>query len=154
MKYEITIRTQAKKVAKRFGRNYDEQQDIEGRCLEAAWKAEDKVKEGKDPGSFFYKIMQNTALNYLKTQKEVLPLDTAIEDPQDVLANVITQETLHNFVETLDKEEQILIRLLAAGKSINEIASYLKKEPNTVRVKLHRSRKKWSEILLNEKEND
>ncbi len=154
MKDEKEVRRQAKLVAARFGKNYDERQDIEGRCLEAAWKAEPKLKSDYDPSNYIIKTMENAAKSYLRSKKIVdLPL---LEEMAELIPNsdydsfindLETSETVIEFISQLSETDRKIVEMLLSGADYEEIAEALDISVVLVRTKISRGRKKWKGVF-------
>lgn len=153
---DLEIRKQAKMVAARFGRTYDEKQDIEGRCLEAAWKALPKVTEGIDPKNYLIRTMENTAISYRRSVKVAdseLPLteeaNEIFSDNQfeDMVVTLELEEKTAALISQLKYPDNKIVEMLVAGADIADIASSLKMTVGAVLTRISRGRKKWKEVF-------
>lgn len=155
------IKKQAKIVAAKYGATYDERQDIEGRCLETAWKAQPKLNEGVDPSAYLLKAMERTALSYLRSKhRKHLPLlEEAHELFSDLtyekmISNTEAQEKWTQFIELIASPDKEIITLLVKGIDIAEISQTLlelgiKISPTGIRSRISRGRLKWQKIYKN-----
>jgi RNA polymerase sigma factor (sigma-70 family) len=142
------IREQAKIIASKFGKTYDQRQDIEGRCLEAAWLAESKLDEEKNPKAYIDRAMKNAAIDYLRDEKkaEALPLDEDLAIPyEDPIEH--SDSPLPEFIENLESPDKEILTMIAEGLSLEEIGKQLNLRPNSIAVRLHRNKKIWKDKL-------
>lgn len=146
------IREQAKIIAAKFGKTYDQRQDIEGRCLEAAWLAEKLVDQDKNPKAYIDTIMKNAAIDYLREEKKAaassLSDDIEVENPETALVDNITlNETIPAFIQTLKSPDREILILVMEGHTLEEIGTKLNLRPNSIAVRIHRNKKIWKDIL-------
>jgi RNA polymerase sigma factor (sigma-70 family) len=143
------IREQARIIASKFGKTYDQRQDIEGRCLEAAWLAESKLDEVRNPKAYIDRAMKNAAIDYLRDEKraEVLPLhdELEIEDPN--LEKSTIDSVVPDFINSLESPDKEILTLIVEGLSLEEIGKQLNLRPNSIAVRLHRNKKIWKDKL-------
>ena len=148
------IRKQAKKIASRFGKTIEQKQDIEGRCLEAAWKAGLNLEEDKNSSAYLGAIMRNTALTYLRKEPQVscISLESssiAIESHErSVVEQIDFDRKFKKFLLKLSPADKEIILLFVAGYSLSEISKEIRIAPNTLAVRIHRNRKIWKDYYL------
>lgn len=145
------IRTQAKRIAAIFGKTYEQKQDIEGRCLEAAWQSESKVDKTKNPQSFIKVVMKNAAIDYLRKQNKVeISLgerDVSINPEDSIVEDINIKKEVELFVATLVYPDKEIVTMLIEGSSLKEIAKELKMKPGAIAVRIHRNKDTWKEHL-------
>jgi len=148
------IRKQAKKVAARFGKTYDQRQDIEGRCLEVAWEAEKRIEEERNPRAYLCKAMQNVAINYVLKEKRnrattscQIPDTISFNPEDDLVTNIVTQDNVAKFMQKLESPDREIISLMLKGHSLNDIAKELGLRANSIAVRIHRNKKEWQRLL-------
>lgn len=150
------IRDQAKIIASKFGKTYDQQQDIEGRCLEAAWLAESKLQEEKNPKAYLDKTMKNAAIDYLRSEKkkQSIPLsETLASNPEEsMIDSIILGDSVPTFIDSLKSPDKEILTLIMKGYTLEEIGKKLNLRANSIAVRLHRNKKNWQNVLKNEKE--
>lgn len=98
-------------------------------------------------------IAKSKALDYLK-KRRIVPVDideVDIEDDHSLEEGAETKELVNELKKAVDKlgepEREILIRYYFYYQKIEDISAYMKINPATVKVKLHRTRKKLKAIL-------
>lgn len=150
---EETVQIQAKKVAAKFGRTYDEKADIEGRCLEVAWKISSKIINEKNPSGFIYRAMENCAIDYLRSKKsDELPLlNIDLEDKSELrmIENLETSEKWKIFIERIESPDKEILKFLYEGIEVSEISNKMNMSITAIRTRLSRGRKEWKKIYQN-----
>jgi RNA polymerase sigma factor (sigma-70 family) len=147
------IREQAKRIAAKFGKTYEQQQDIEGRCLEAAWLAEPQLDTSHNPKAYLNTTMRNAALDYLKDKTiptELQLLDTIPESEEveeKLLENILLKNAIPKLISKLKYPDKEIVQMLLKGDTLEEIGKKLNMRPNSIAVKIHRKRKSWSKLL-------
>jgi RNA polymerase sigma-70 factor, ECF subfamily len=119
------------------------------------WKQSDKLDSRKGTlKNYLAVIARNLAINKLRERREVTLLEDYMEfngdkSPESEVIQQETKEILLKEVETLSSPEmEIFKKYYLEGEAIKEIAEDLQLNPNTVKIKLLRSRKKLKNSLL------
>ena len=153
------IREQAKRIASRFGKTHEQKEDIEGRCLEAAWQVESKIREDGHPEAFLDKVMQNVAINYLRQQSKIkeVPISTSAFDFEDIVEpknmedsiidSIIIQDEVPEMLAGIKSPDKEILMLLMKGYNQEEIAKELNMRTNSITVRIHRNKKKWKDLI-------
>lgn len=116
------------------------------------WKHADSFDPDKLAG-YLCAIAKSKALDCLK-KRRIVPVDideVEIEDDFSLIENTELKELTGELKRAIDKidepEREILIRYYFYYQKIEDISEYMKINPATVKVKLHRTRKKLRSIL-------
>lgn len=116
------------------------------------WKNADSFDPDKLTG-YLCAIAKSKALDCLKKRRITLVDidDIDIEDDHSIDEREESKELIRELKKAVDKlgepEREILIRYYFYYQKIEDISAYMKINPATVKVKLHRTRKKLKAIL-------
>ena len=144
-----------KKVSNRYGKSYDERQDIEGRCLQAAWQAEEASREAASPENYIAVCMCNIALDYITEQKKYrsevsLPFADTISQENfehNLIDEIVISEIFSENLKSLKPKEKTIMLMYLQGYSYQEIAKKVKISVDNAKVIVYRKRKLWREAL-------
>ena len=120
----------------------------------ALWKQHDKLNPDKGSiKNYLGVIARNMAVNKLRNYKNTVALEEDMElqgsaSPENEFLDKEARSNLTAEIALLKSpDREIFIRYHMDGESINDIASELKLNPNTVKAKLARARKKLKKQL-------
>ncbi|SFH13350.1 RNA polymerase sigma factor [Pedobacter insulae] len=146
-------------LAMRFAKNREDAEEIAQDCFVKAYRALGTFKQTSKFSTWMYTIAYTTSMSFLRKKR----LDTtSINDDDYVLqianngtdfdANVIERKStyayLNQAIDMLLPDDAAIITLFYKGEqSLEEIASVLNMEANTVKVKLHRARLRLKDKL-------
>ena len=142
------IRNDLYKLAYSYLKNEEDAKDI---LQDAAIDIYTSIKNLKDEKAFkkwAEQIFVNKCKNFLKKKKKnEIPTDfNSMERFVEVVSNILETENNLDFnllISKLDEEERMVIILYYSDKyKIKEISRILRMNENTVKIKLHRARKK------------
>lgn len=111
---------------------------------EATMKGLEKLYTLKEPSymrTWFYRILVNESLNYLKKNEKLVYPETMTEevDERTPEAAVVDKLTLYEAVEKLPEEVRTVIVLrFYEDMKISDIAAILQKNENTIKARLYR----------------
>ena len=91
--------------------------------------------------TWFYRILVNESLNYLKKNEKLVYPETMTEevDERTPEAAVVDKLTLYEAVEKLPEEVRTVIMLrFYEDMKISDIAAILQKNENTIKARLYR----------------
>jgi DNA-directed RNA polymerase specialized sigma24 family protein len=140
----------ANKIAKKFTKNYDDQQDIVTNCTLKLWKV--LTKKGFSPGKGYeYTVMYSGAIDWLRKQKKFKKIE--ISDIKNYLEygkedTKIRDAEFQIILESYKEEIQdydLLLELLRLEEP-SDVAVTRHKTPNAARVEIHRKRKNWKDV--------
>lgn len=119
----------------------------------AVWQTAEKLECGK-VRAYLAAIARNKAKSRLRGQKVLLPLEEDMlllsdwDLEQDVEQTLLT-ELLHDLMQLLsESDREILIRYYYYYQKLSEIAAETELTENNVKVRLHRTRKKLKQLLI------
>lgn len=129
--------------------NYHIAEDI---VSESFYRALISYTDTEDRFKFWlFRVCKNAYIDYFRRNKNKTTLDDELQDDTDIAEEVIAQEkyrSLYHAVELLAPDFQEVITLFYFNEmSISEISVIMNKNPTSVKVTLHRARKKLREIL-------
>lgn len=125
-----------------YTRHAEDAMDVIQDSIVKALKAFEKQQFPESLNSWFYKIMVNTALDYLRKNKKIV-----IYDPDDFEKILESEDTYMNFdlqsaIETLPTELKMIIMLrYFEDFKISDIAQILQQNENTIKTRLYRGLK-------------
>lgn len=106
--------------------------------------------------TYLYTIGKSRAINYLKKEKRILPLNEEVfyetdNDLEECVFRNDKRKYIRNVINKLSKENQIIIYLAdIEGLKYKEISKILNKTMPQIKMKIHRARKKVKEIIVKE----
>lgn len=146
-------------LAMRFAKNREDAEEIAQDCFVKAYRALGTFKQTSKFSTWLYTITYTTAMTFLRKKR----LDTSsINDDEHVLqiansgtdfdANTVERKStyayLNQAIDMLLPDDAAIITLFYKGEqSLEEIATALNMEANTVKVKLHRARARLKDKL-------
>ena len=146
-------------LATRFAKNREDAEEIAQDCFVKAYRALGTFKQTSKFTTWLYTITYTTAMTFLRKKR----LDTtSINDDEHVMqianngtdfdANVVERKStyayLNQAIDMLLPDDAAIITLFYKGEqSLEEIATALNMEANTVKVKLHRARLRLKDKL-------
>ena len=147
-------------LAMRFAKNREDAEEIAQDCFIKAYRALGTFKQTSKFTTWLYTITYTTAMTSLRKKR----LDTSsINDDEHVLqiansgtnfdANSIVEKKftyayLNQAIDMLLPDDAAVITLFYKGEqSLEEIATALNMEANTIKVKLHRARQRLKDKL-------
>jgi RNA polymerase sigma-70 factor (ECF subfamily) len=123
----------------------DDAEDLTAQVFLKAWEAVTSYRwEGYPFSTWLYRIAHNQVIDYYRTHREHLPLDTAqtreggidpLEAAQLTFTAIKVQAALRHL--TSDQERVITLRFLE-GYSTKEVAAIMRKDADSVRALQHR----------------
>lgn len=146
-------------LAMRFAKNREDAEEIAQDCFVKAYRALGTFKQTSKFTTWLYTITYTTAMTFLRKKR----LDTSsINDDEHVLqiansgtdfdADTVERKStyayLNQAIDMLLPDDAAIITLFYKGEqSLEEIATALNMEANTVKVKLHRARARLKDKL-------
>ncbi len=146
-------------LAMRFAKNREDAEEIAQDCFVKAYKALGTFKQTSKFTTWLYTITYTTAMTFLRKKR----IDTtSINDDDHVMqiansgtdfdANDVERKStyayLNQAIDMLLPDDAAIITLFYKGEqSLEEIATALNMEANTIKVKLHRARARLKDKL-------
>ncbi|MEP3208788.1 MAG: sigma-70 family RNA polymerase sigma factor [Maribacter sp.] len=158
-RYKHMVFTLAAKVLK----NHEEAEEVAQDVFIKAYTALASFKGESKFSTWLYKIAYYRSLDYLKKHKRTVntgSIDsdteyhlTSMEDALDGLEDKERKQTIKAAINELPHDDAVVITLHYFEElSLKEIADIMNIEPNTVKVRLFRSRKRLAVLLKNKLE--
>ena len=120
-------------------KNEYDAEDVVSESVRKGLEAIESLKNEEYMGTWFYRIMINTANTYLKSKSNVTYLDEALEETmssQDEYHDV----DLYNLIMRLDKKYRTLIVLrFYEDMTLEQISTILDENINTVKTRLYKA---------------
>ena len=145
-------------LAIRMLKNREEAEEVSQDTFIKVYKALPKFKGDSKLSTWVYKVAYNTCLDSIKKnnrrQSEVT-LDSFTENQIKTLDNALSaleekeqQQTIQDCLQQLSRKDSFLVTLFYFEElSLEEISQIVNMEPNTVKVNIHRARKRLASIL-------
>ncbi|MCJ0741807.1 RNA polymerase sigma factor [Pedobacter montanisoli] len=161
-KYAILVKRHQKLVfslALRYVKKREDAEEIAQDCFVKAYKALGTFKKTAKFSTWLYTITYTTAMTFLRRQRlDTQPIEAdeayiQIANPDSSFdSNLIERKNISILLEEsiqalLPDDAAILTLFYKAEQSLEEIGSSLGMHANTVKVKLHRARKRLKERL-------
>ncbi|WP_336469844.1 sigma-70 family RNA polymerase sigma factor [Bacillus massiliigorillae] len=144
------------KIARLYVKNEEDALEIFQETLYKAYISLKNLKEDRYFSTWITRILINTAYDFLKKQKRVIPLDSVIIEDQNLQYNMPEENSdLIKAIEELDvKYKTVLILRYYKDYSIKQIAEIVECPEGTVKTNIHRGlqllRMKIEEGCINE----
>jgi len=143
-------KTYAFSIALRIVKNKEEAEEVTQDSFLKAFRALGQFRHEAKFSTWLYRIVYTTALNYLRRYcPETVELDSQLSDQlpsyqpdsADLLDQKIKKKYLDLAFSKLKAEDAIILQLFYIDeKSLDEIATIMDLETNTVKIRLHRAR--------------
>ena len=145
-------------LALRMLKNREEAEEVSQDTFIKIFKALPKFKGESKLSTWVYKVAYNTSLDRIKKNKrqynevtidsfsenQLKTLDNALE----IMETVEQQQTIQNCLLQLSSKDSFLLTLFYFEElSLEEISKIVNMEANTVKVNIHRARKRLASIL-------
>jgi RNA polymerase sigma-70 factor (ECF subfamily) len=145
-------------LAIRMLKNREEAEEVSQDTFIKIYKALPKFKGQSKLSTWIYKVAYNTCLDRIKknnrhqnevtidsfTENQIKTLDNALE----AMESAEQQQTIQNCLQQLASKDSFLLTLFYFEElSLEEISQIVNMEPNTVKVNIHRARKRLASIL-------
>ena len=145
-------------LALRMVKSREEAEEIAQDAFVKAYKSLSKFKGDSKFSTWLYRITYNACIDKLKSQKRKIKSDLIdkihirnLEVEKDVLDYMAEKERLkviNNAINLLADEDKAIITLFYFNElSLQEVSDIVGTNPNTVKIRLYRSRKKLYTIL-------
>lgn len=126
------------KVAYSYVKNQDDALDIVHDSICKALSKLDSLKDEKAIKSWFYKILVNSSIDYIRKNNKYVNLSEEAVDSKYNSNDIYTDIDLERALEKLPEEYRIIIVLrYFEDMKIDEIANILSQNTNTIKTKLY-----------------
>lgn len=135
---EQKIKIMIKSIANKYGKTYEDKQDIESLCYL-------KLLELKDRQEYSYlnKSFVNEALKFIAKNKP-LPMR---EEKSYTLDSYLDYLVLEEQLKELSDKDKSIITWLIEGYTYDDISKELDMTPNNLAVYIHRHKSKWQSLV-------
>ena len=145
-------------LAIRMLKNREEAEEVSQDTFVKVYKSLAKFKGDSKLSTWVYKVAYNTCLDRIKknnrrqnevaidsfTENQIKTLDNALE----AMETAEQQKTIQDCLQQLASKDSFLLTLFYFEElSLEEISHIVNMEPNTVKVNIHRARKRLAHIL-------
>lgn len=129
------------RLAYSYVKNANDAVDILQDSIQKAISSKDKLKNEKSLKSWFYRIVVNTSLDYLRKQKKIKVVDEeTLELYSTGQDDHYTDIDLERSLESLPPKYRIVIILrYFEDLKIEEVAEVLQESPNTIKTRLYKA---------------
>lgn len=128
------------RLAYSYVRNEEDAMDIVQESAYKAIRGSKSVKEASYISTWLYRIVMNTALDYIrKKKKEVIGVEDYLLDYEDSYEDFDVMNSLKSLE---DKDRTVIILRFFEDLKISDIAEIMEENVNTVKTRLYRALKK------------
>lgn len=141
--YVISNKEKYYRLAYSYVKNADDALDIMQESIYKAVSHVDSLQEISYINTWFYRIIVNTSIDFLRKQKKVIPVDNEVlasfvSEINDQYENFDLQRAMGNLPE---KYRTVVILRYFEDLKIEEIAEILNENTNTIKTRLYKSLK-------------
>lgn len=131
------------RLAYSYVKNENDAVDILQDSIQKAISSKRHIKSEQYIKSWFYRIVVNTSLDFLKKQKKLMFVDEeALESYADGVENQYSNIDLERALESLSlKYRSVIILRYFEDLKIEEVAEILNENPNTIKTRLTKALK-------------
>ena len=149
--YIISNKEKYYRVAYSYVKNADDALDIMQESIYKAVAHVDSLQDINYINTWFYRIIVNTSIDFLRKQKKVIPVDNEVlasfvSETNDEYENFDLQKAMDDLPE---KYKSVVVLRYFEDLKIEEIAEILNENTNTIKTRLYKALK-----LLRIKMND
>ena len=125
-----------------YAKNKEDAEDILNDSMLKAWKAVGELREEKYMKTWFYKIISNTAITYLRKKGTFIAVEDDVLERLDVREDKYDDSSFHDMIKTLpERYKEVIVLRYFEDMSISEVATVLDLNENTVKTRIHRALK-------------
>ena len=131
------------RIAFSYSKNEEEALDIVQEAITKALKNINKLKQTEYVKTWFYRILINECLQYIKRNKRIITCELSEIENQIESKNMSPDELdVYNYVQNLnEKLKTVIILRYFEDMKISEIAKITKTNENTVKSRLYKALK-------------
>ncbi len=129
------------RLAYGYVKNSNDAIDILQDSIQKAISSKNKLKKEQSLKSWFYRIVINTSLDFLRKQKRVVVVDEeTIQSYSSGINDHYTNIDLERSLEALPpKYKSVIILRYFEDLKIEEVAEILQESPNTIKTRLYKA---------------
>lgn len=118
-------------------KNKEDAEDVVSESVIRAMRGINKLKKPEYMKTWFYRIVINTSVSYMKKNKRTLSLETEVFAPE-VTHDDYSVLTVESLIRTLDeKYRSIIVLRFCEDMPLKDIADILGENENTVKTRLY-----------------
>ena len=130
----------AYRFAYTYTRDHHDAEDVLNESLLKAWKSIGSLRDEKNMRAWFYKIISNTALTYLKKQGSLITMEDCDLERLEFFEDKYDDGGFEKMISSLpEKYKEIIVLRFFEEMSLSEIAKVLGVKENTVKTRLYRA---------------
>ena len=130
--------------------DHQKAQDLSQEVFINTWNALSKFRGEATYKTWIYRITVNTCLMQIRKEKKQPPIPLETEDHEITVDGAEDHQLLYQAIGQLPETDRILIMLVLEELEYAEIAQILGINEGTLRVKVHRIKKRLKKILQHE----
>ena len=143
------------RIAFSYSKNEETALDIVQEAITRALKNINKLKNQEYVKTWFYRILVNECLQYIKKNKRIITCELQ-EIENKIISNdsiSINRINIYKYVKSLNKKlKTVIILRFFEDMKIDEIAQITKTNVNTVKSRLYRGLEELNKLMVNKKE--
>ncbi len=143
------------RIAFSYSKNEETALDIVQEAITRALKNINKLKNEEYVKTWFYRILINECLQYIKKNKRIITCELQEIENKIVWNDNISIDGIgvYKYVQTLnEKLKTVIILRFFEDMKIDEIAQITKTNVNTVKSRLYRGLEELNKLMVNKKE--
>ena len=143
------------RIAFSYSKNEETALDIVQEAITRALKNINKLKNQEYVKTWFYRILVNECLQYIKKNKRIITCELQEIENKIVWNDNISIDgiDIYKYVESLnEKLKTVIILRFFEDMKIDEIAQITKTNVNTVKSRLYRGLEELNKLMVNKKE--
>ena len=143
------------RIAFSYSKNEETALDIVQEAITRALKNINKLKNQEYVKTWFYRILVNECLQYIKKNKRIITCELQEIENKIVWNDSISLDgiDIYKYVQSLnEKLKTVIILRFFEDMKIDEIAQITKTNVNTVKSRLYRGLEELNKLMVNKKE--
>ena len=140
------------RLAFSYAKNKYDAEDIVNESVKRALSAINSLREEKYLGTWFYRIVVNTAHTYMKSNSKIIGLDEIIEEQLTTEAKYEDFDLYSRIMNLEPEYREVIVLKYFEDKTFEKIAEILGENVNTVKTRTYSALKKLK-LDLNEGED-
>lgn len=130
------------RIAYSILKNKHDAEDVVQIVFEKLYLIDKEKLPNKNETSWLYSVAKNETINYIKSNKNNIDLDSIynIEDDNNDISKIIDQDSYNRLISKLnDKEKEILSLKIVSNLSFDEIGKLLKEPTGSIKWRYYKS---------------
>ena len=132
----------AYRFAYTYAKNKEDAEDILNESVVKALRSINSLRDPEKIKPWFYRIIANTALTHIKSRQKIVYLEYEDMENLDSVTDDYSNLNFNELIEKLDpKYKSIIVLRFFENMTIQEVASVLDLNENTVKTRLYKALK-------------